>query len=631
MNKKHISLVASFFLATQLHANDDLSSIYVTSKNLKITQKNAAYSTEVYTKKDIQESKSKDVYDFLNTQTSVTLTPWFGNRHTPLIDTRGYGLSNGNLNVVINVNGRRLNSIDSLPQLLSSISVESIEKIEILKGSGSVEYGDGANAGVINIVTTSQNENYVKTYAGSNGLKYGIVSMGFNFDNLIVNAMIDHQSSDGSIEDNSGKKDENHNKNKNINVLYFPTDDLGITLSRTFSNVHTNYAKAISLEDYNSDDISKTSGFTEQYFSSYVTQLGVKYDINKYTTLDVNATDENKWSEYSTGSYGDYDTKSLSTVLNYGRDIYNVVLGYQVQDAQKGGSSNITSKDSEALFISSNIQLNTNILFSLGARTEKVEYQYAPNTGTTLTDDDRLNAYNVGLNYQLDDIQSVFMNYNRSFLTPDTDKFFKWGGGFNEFIEPMKVRTYNVGYSYIQNKNMFKTTLYRSDLTNEIYYNASTFKNTNLEKTHKYGLELFNKYYFNDTFFSTFNYNYIIAKIDEESDGSGAYNGKYLPGVSKHNVNVSLGYEDKKYRAVISHKYKTSAYASNDFDNDNTQKQEAYNKTDLSLSYNYKQQVEFFAKIENLFDESNGLWTKNDSIYVYDFERKFYAGVKVNF
>lgn len=57
--------------------------------------------------------------------------------------------------------------------------------------------------------------------------------------------------------------------------------------------------------------------------------------------------------------------------------------------------------------------------------------------------------------------------------------------------------------------------------------------------------------------------------------------GKDLPGVSKHNITVNLGYNINNINTVLSHTYRNSAYASNDFANNFTQKQEAYNSTDL--------------------------------------------------
>ncbi len=126
--------------------------------------------------------------------------PTFGNTFSQSLDMRGYGIENGNQNLVVVVNGRRLNNIDMSPQLLSSIPLESIEKIEILKGSGSVIYGDGANSGVINIVTDKKNANYIKGYLGNNTSKGGVVSLGYGNEYVIANAYIDYNSTDGNLE-----------------------------------------------------------------------------------------------------------------------------------------------------------------------------------------------------------------------------------------------------------------------------------------------------------------------------------------------------------------------------------------------------------------------------------------------
>ena len=211
MQKKiSTSLVASFLLATSnLYSAQNLETITVTSSLIKSDEKSATFATEIYTKEDIQSSKSKDVYDFLSSQTSVNVSPYFGNGFSQLLDLRGYGIANGGENVVVLVNGRRMNNIDSAPQLLSSIPVESIERIEILKGSGSVAFGDGANAGVINIITNGKNDNYIKSYVGNNGTKNATASLGFNYEKIIANALIDYTSTDGTRVDLNDDKDEN--------------------------------------------------------------------------------------------------------------------------------------------------------------------------------------------------------------------------------------------------------------------------------------------------------------------------------------------------------------------------------------------------------------------------------------
>ncbi len=569
---------------------------------------------------------------FLNSQTSVSINSYFGNSFSQLIDMRGYGIGNGYENTVLSVNGRRLNNIDGSPQLLSSIPIESIEKIEIIKGSGSVQYGDGANAGVINIITNGKNENYIKTYLGNNGTKNGTVSLGYSNDNLILNAFLDYTSTEGTRTISDGSKDENYKRNKNINLIYFPTDNLELRLGRTYSNMNIKYGGSLSLDEYKANP-NQSNKLTEQYFKSYVTDVGATYNINKNYSIDLNFSDESKLSEYSTGFRSNYDYKSFNSKFNINEDTYKIAIGVDSFNGDRIGSSNTTSKDNKAIFISGEYNLTDNITLSAGARKEKVEYTYSPETGTELEDKLNLNAYDIGLNYKMDDNNSFFVNHNRSYQAPSIDRFFK-SGDFNGFIEPAKVNNFNIGYTNIQKNNKLKVTLFTSDLKNEIYYYSTgsylTSFNTNIDKSHKYGLEVFDKYLISDNLYTSINYSYIVAKIDEENEGDGAYDGKNLPGVSKHNVTLNLGYNIDNFKTVLSHTYRSSAYAANDFENDFSQKQEAYHSTDLSLSYDYKN-FEFFAKVQNLFDEDNAIWIRDDAIYPTNFERTYYAGLKVKF
>jgi iron complex outermembrane recepter protein len=643
MQKKlSISLVASVLLATtNLFSAQDLETITVNSSLIQTDEKNATFATEIYTKEDIESSKSKDVYDFLSSQTSVNISPNYGNTFSQKIDLRGYGIGDGYQNVVVLVNGRRLNNIDMSSQLLSSIPLESVEKIEILKGTGSVQYGDGANAGVINIITNGKNENYIKTYMGNNGTKNGTLSLGFNYDKIILNALIDYTSTDGTRELSNGDKDENYNKNKIFNIIYLPTDNLELSLTRSYSNMNILYGGSLTLEEYKSNP-NQANKFTEQYFSSYVTTGGFKYNFNTNLSLESTFSDEDKKSEYPTWK-SKYESQSFSSKLNYQQDVYKLLLGVDGFDGDRIGSSDTTNKTNKAIFVSAEYKINDKLKLSSGIRRENVDYSYEPDGLESLKKDVYLNAYDLGLNYQVDDISSFFANYNRSYQAPDIDRFFasSWvnNGGtwtsttaFNGFIEPAKVNNYTVGYNNILEYNKLKVSLFRSDLKNEIYYYNLGYvsRNTNIDESHKYGIELYDKYLINDNLYTSFNYSYIIAKIDEENEGNGAYNGKDLPGVSNHNITVNLGYKINNINTVLSHTYRSSTYAANDFENNFNQKQEAYHSTDLGSSYTYKN-LELFAKIQNLFDRSNGLWISDDVIYPVNFERTYYAGMKVKF
>ena len=647
MKKINVSLVASFLIATNLYSNETkLETVTISANPIETDEKKATFATEIYTKKDIEQSKSKDIYDFLASQTSVNVMPNFGNKFSQSLDIRGYGIENGYQNIAVVVNGRRLNNIDMVPQLLSSIPLESIEKIEILKGSGSVKYGDGANAGVISITTDKKNSNYLKAYLGNNTSKDGAASFGYGNEYIIANAYVDYNSTDGSIKDNRGNSDENNIRNMNFSVVFTPIEELELSLSRTYSNMTTNYARPISLKQYN-EDPNRTSGFNKQYFSSYVTTAGARYDFNQNFFIDATFSDEDKISKFGTSPDTQYDYKSFASTFNYRSDIFKGTAGVDGFKGDRfnfassfGTPENTTSKNNLAMFTSLDLNPIDDLTFSAGARKEKVEYKYEPQNGMDLNQKDRLNAYDFGVNYALTQNQSIFANYNRGFQAPDIDRFFStdWttmATTFNGFIEPAKVNTYTLGYNNFQENNKLKIALFRANLKNEIYfYNTGNWMipsyNTNIDKSHKYGLEVYDKFLINENLYTSLNYSYIKAKIDRENEGNGVYDGKDLPGVSKHNLTLGLGYDFYKFSTFLSHSYKSSAYAINDFKNDFKQKQEAYHSTDFSVSFKHKE-LEIFGKIQNLFDQKNALWVQDDSIYPVNFERTFFAGMKVSF
>src|SRR5436309_7415703 len=114
-------------------------------------------SATVITAEDIAHSPQQTLPEIIAQVPGVQLQSFFGgvNGAKTSVDLRGFGAFATN-NTLFLLNGRRLNDVDKGGFDLSTIPLNSIERIEITRGnSGVVLYGDNAVGGVINIVTNN--------------------------------------------------------------------------------------------------------------------------------------------------------------------------------------------------------------------------------------------------------------------------------------------------------------------------------------------------------------------------------------------------------------------------------------------------------------------------------------------
>ncbi|WP_331773907.1 TonB-dependent receptor plug domain-containing protein [Sulfurospirillum sp. 1612] len=616
----------------------ELAPVVVISKAIKVKSLNAPFASEIYTNAQIKRSNSQNLYDFLNTQTSISTMPSFGNQFTQKLDLRGYGVENGYENIVVNVDGKRLNNIDLTPQLLSSIPLEDIQKIEIIKGSGSVEYGDGANAGVINIMTKNHTGVGVKTYIGSNGLRYGALALGIKKEKFSISGYVDGMQSNGEKEIAlDGTKNDSSSTNKGIKGIFTPTENVTLHLGKTFSKMHFKYPNALTWEQYNqsANSIPASSygtDYSEQSLSSDVLSYGLKYKLNKKITIAFQGTNEDKTSDFITyNSINYYDYKTYDTKIYYTQDGFKSVLGIQQFDGERYNDTKSTQKNNLGYYAKVDYQKNHSTI-SFGARGERVDYRYHT-ASSELSDRYFLQAYDMGYNYEFDKISSIFINANQSFQAPDVDRFFNaFTNTFNGFIKPMKVQTLNMGYNYLGYPNKTKISLFYSKIKDEIYYNGATYTNTNLDKTRKYGFEVYDKYNIFYNIALSVNYAFVKTKIVSDSANASIV-GNEIPGVAAHNIKLSLMYKPTyRLNVVLSHIYKSKAYAMSDFE-ENLGKMPSYNSTDLSITYHYKQ-FQYFAKINNIFGRKNALFAYdgyNLGVYPVNYERSFYVGLSARF
>lgn len=125
----------------------------------------------VITSKDIQSYGALSLVDVLDRAAGMYFTSGFTYRDN-MVSIRGNATTDVNTNVLILVDGRPMresfsNGLNS--PVYASFPLERIERLEIIRGPGSILYGTCAVTGVINIITKGAGEN--TSIGGS--LRYG--------------------------------------------------------------------------------------------------------------------------------------------------------------------------------------------------------------------------------------------------------------------------------------------------------------------------------------------------------------------------------------------------------------------------------------------------------------------------
>ena len=138
-----------------LHAQEqnvvDIGEIIITSSRMAQHDYKVAGNVTVINTDDIENSNAQSIPEILKEALGVHVVD-NSTVKTSVLDIRGFG-DTAARNVLVLVNDRILNTVDiSSPDLLQ-IPLSAVERIEIIRGAGSVLYGDRAVGGVVNIIT----------------------------------------------------------------------------------------------------------------------------------------------------------------------------------------------------------------------------------------------------------------------------------------------------------------------------------------------------------------------------------------------------------------------------------------------------------------------------------------------
>src|SRR3954471_6940394 len=130
-------------------AQDD--AVVVTATRFPDTKRDLPVGITLITADDIRKSASSNLGDILAQFGLLQIRDLAGTQNQQL-DLRGFGIT-GDQNTLVLLDGLRISENELESAQLSSIPIDSIERIEIVRGGGTVQYGSGPTGGTINIIT----------------------------------------------------------------------------------------------------------------------------------------------------------------------------------------------------------------------------------------------------------------------------------------------------------------------------------------------------------------------------------------------------------------------------------------------------------------------------------------------
>ena len=657
--------ILSFIVAGMIAFGDDndtfnvkLEESVVTATGFDDVQSNQIKNTTIVTSQDIRNKGYNTIEEILKRTPGVNFV---NNGFGYIVDVRGQGVQGAAKNVKVLVDGSPLNILDMSHAILplNSISVEDIEKIEIINGGGTVLYGGGTAGGVINVITKKTQEEPVKNKVYYQNSSFDTNKLGFGTsikfaDNFLLD--LGYENINGNGYRRGDKRD---GENLRGGFTYNISDNQTLRFKATRYKEESKESDGITKAQLNNDRKQAGTTLTESDLDR--TEYSLNYEIKPTDNLTFSLLGYNqktirdydqeapagRMTHKTDGQFKDRKTGvDLKGKYNYGSG--NVIFGYEyIKNSSNRSSYGAMYMRNRRLFPTSTVdidlQKNTHSAFvqgrqsftdklegTLGYRYEHADYDIYRTDGTNVINKNTKksnNAYETGLNFKYSDTGNVYAKYERGYRSPSptemVDKSMTRGYVLNN-LKSEKYDTYEIGIKDMIGPSFVSLTGFYTKKNDEILINMPgghglnwTYKN--LQKTERKGVELFAEQYFG-TFRINESVSYVDAKISKGADKN-----KKIPYVSKTKATLGANYE------VLTGLNLTADlnYFSNSVD-ENYEKIKGYSTTDLGVSYAHKTGLGVQAGVKNVFGKKYYRYKNGDS-YIPEAERTYYVGVSYNF
>ncbi len=595
-------------------------SVYVTATRFPEKALEAPAGLTVITAERIAQSAATTLPELLAGEVGISSST--SSNPDRGIDMRGFGAT-GTQNTLVLLNGQRLNEIELTAVRWSSIPLNTIERIEIMRGSGAVMYGGGATGGTINIITRSpetlardgNTRASVGMTAGSFGTWESRLGLNFSGESLAASVNLNDYSSDNYRFNN---RVEQRNVDGELRALHstghialkFGLDNQSLRLpgERTAAQLLSDPRGTARPGDYSAKDGHR--GSLEGLFDLGFAELAVDLAYRDSTRT--------AWvRDYAGGAFNSYVdsrvrvwsfTPRLRIPFQAGGMANSLVVGLDADDWDYGARraralETLASplayieagQQNAAVYAQDNIALNDSTKLTLGARQHYMRVSahdrmnaaaYAKGAKTSFP-----RAWDVALRHELSRNTALFGRVGSSFRIATVDEIYSQFGSpsFDAIItvlDPQTAFNQELGLEYRAGKFHARANAFLMQLNNEIHFFSPTFSNINLPPTEHKGMEFDASFDVTPNLTLTGNLSMTDARFRNGLIGTRDVSGKTIPLVPRELANLGLAWkiaDALQFSAAWRHV--GVQYFDNDQTNTFPSRVPSYSTTDIKLTH----------------------------------------------
>ncbi|TFZ07897.1 TonB-dependent receptor [Ramlibacter humi] len=598
-------LAALLPLSVSAQTTSSLPGVMVNATRFPEEARPLPFGVSVITAGEIERSGATTVNDAIMRILGVVGRQDFYGGGEYNLDLRGFG-STADVNQVIIVDGVRLSESDLGGTRLAGIPIDTVERIEVLRGSGAVLYGEGATAGVI-VITTKAGAGIVRP----SGATVRAAAGSYGLRDLRADATL---STGGFLLDANAqkRKADNHRDNFRSDLdaaavtgqWIGDTGRVGIRLSR--EDLDTGLPGALTLAQYQANPRQTTTPLDRASINGQRVGAFGEVRLGDWQLgLDVAHRDKTLRSINGGFPYDydiDADTASLRARHSgrFGSLQNTFVAGIDSLHWQRevlGAFGTKGTQHSRGIYVKDDLTFATGTRVSAGWRTERIrkDTSAAPTTPVA----DTLNAWELGVSHPVLQDVTAYARTGRSFRLANVDEFsFTLPGAL---LRPQTSRDTELGVRWSYAGGSIDARLFRSQLTDEIGFDpnaASVFgplpANINFDPTRRQGLEIDARQELTKQVALRAN-----ASVRRATFRSGPYAGKDVPLAPRQTASLRAEWRPSAEHLLTGG---VNWVSSQHPDFGNTCSMPAYTTADLRYAYTWRN-AEFSLAASNLFDK----------------------------